>query len=108
MEEHMATVKNAVKAMEKMMSVDRVRRARLAADREILALQLAKLRERQGVKQSDMKAFSQTAISKLERRKDMKLSTLIEYVQGIGMGLEIRVYRKGARRSGKAQTLLRT
>jgi hypothetical protein len=108
MEDYMAIVKNAVKAMENMMSADQVRRARLAADREILALQLAKLRERQGVKQSDMKAFSQTAISKLERRKDMKLSTLIEYVQGIGMGLEIRVYRKGARRSSNAQTLLRT
>jgi hypothetical protein len=108
MEDYMAIVRNAVKAMENMMSADQVRRARLAADREILALQLAKLRERQGVRQSDIKAFSQTAISKLERRKDMKLSTLIEYVQGIGMGLEIRVYRKGAKRSRKAQTLLRT
>ena len=103
----MAIVKNAVKAMENVMNADQARRARLAANREILALQLAKLRERQGVRQSDIGAFSQTAISKLERRKDMKLSTLIEYVQGIGMGLEIRVYRKG-RRSGKAQTLLRT
>ncbi len=103
----MAIVKNAVKAMEGMMSADRVRRARLAADREILALHLAKLRERQGVKQSDMKAFTQSAVSKLERRKDMKLSTLIEYLEGIGMGLEIRVYRKGARSKGKAETLLR-
>jgi hypothetical protein len=93
--------------MEAMMSVGQVRRARLAAEKEILSIRLAELRERQGVKQSDMKAFSQTAVSKLERRKDMKLSTLIEYVQGIGMELEIRVYRKGAKRSGKAQTLLR-
>jgi hypothetical protein len=107
MEAYMAIVKNAVKAMEKMMSADQVRRARLAADREILSLQLAKLRERQGVRQSDMKAFSQTAISKLERRKDMKLSTLIEYLEGIGMGLEISVYRKGAKRAGKKETLLR-
>lgn len=103
----MAVVKNAVKAMEKMMSTDQVRRARLAADREILALQLARLRERQGVRQSDMKSFTQTAISRLERRKDMKLSTLIEYLEGIGMGLEIRVYRKGEKRDGKKETLLR-
>jgi hypothetical protein len=103
----MAMVKNAVKAMEAMMSDEQVRRARLAAEREILSMRLAELRERQGVKQSDMKAFSQTAVSKLEKRRDMKLSTLIEYVHGIGMGLEIRVYRKGAKRSGKAQTLLR-
>jgi len=103
----MAIVKNAVKAMENVMDADRVRRARRAADREILAIQLAKLRERQGVKQSDIKAFTQTAVSKLERRKDMKLSTLIEYLQGIGMGVEIRVYRKGSKRTGKKETLLR-
>ena len=103
----MAVVKNAIKAMEAMMSEEQVRRARLAAEREILNMRLAELRERQGVKQSDIKAFSQTAVSKLEKRRDMKLSTLIEYVQGIGMGIEIRVYRKGAKRSGKAQTLLR-
>lgn len=103
----MAVVKNAIKAMEALTNDDQVRRALLAAKREILCLRLAELRERQGVKQSDMKAFSQTAVSKLERRRDMKLSTLIEYLQGIGMGLEIRVYRKGAKRSGKAQTILR-
>jgi hypothetical protein len=100
-------VKNAVKAMEKTMSADQLSRARLAADREILSLQRAKLRERQGVRQSDMKAFSQTAISKLERRKDVKLSTLIEYLEGLGMGLEISVYRKGAKRAGKKETILR-
>lgn len=103
----MAVVKNAIKVMEAMMSKDQVRRARIAAEREILSLRLSELRERQGVKQSELKAFSQTAVSKLERRRDMKLSTLIEYVHGIGMGLEIRVYRKGGKRSGKAQTLLR-
>ena len=103
----MAIVRNAVKAMESKMSGERIRRARLAADREILSLQLAKLRERQGVKQADMRAFTQTAISKLERRKDMKLSTLIEYLDGIGMGLEISVYRKGSKRGGKKETLLR-
>ncbi len=103
----MAIVRNAVKAMEGKMSRQRVRRARLAADREIFALQLAKLRERQGVKQSDIQAFTQTAVSKLERRKDMKLSTLIEYLDGIGMGLEISVYRKGSKRAGKKETLLR-
>lgn len=54
-----------------------------------------------------MKAFTQTAVSKLEKRRDMKLSTLIEYLQGIGMGLEIRVYPKGSKRAGKKRTLLR-
>ena len=103
----MAVFKNAIKAMEAIMSSEQIRRSRQAAEREILALRLSELRERQGVKQADIKAFTQTAVSKLERRKDMKLSTLIEYLEGIGMGLEIRVYRKSRKKSGKSETLLR-
>ena len=47
-----------------------------------------------GVRQEDLVNFSQSAISKLESRQDVKLSTLIEYLENIGMGLEIRVYPK--------------
>lgn len=103
----MATVKNAARAMADSMTKDQVRSARALADREILAIKLASLRERQGIRQSDITSFSQTAISKLERRKDMKLSTLIEYLAGIGMGLEIRVYAKDSRGSRKTETLLK-
>ena len=103
----MAIVKNAVKAMEAVMSPERVHRARAEAEREILSMRLAELRERRGIKQTDLAAFSQTAISKLERRKDMKLSTLIEYLEGIGMGLEIRVYPKDGKDSHKTETLLK-
>ena len=103
----MAIVKNAVKAMESVMTKEQIRRARSVAEREILSIRLAELRQRRGVKQSDIPVFSQTAISKLERRKDMKLSTLIDYVEGIGMGLEIRVYSKDAKGAGKAETLLK-
>ncbi|MDP2754784.1 MAG: XRE family transcriptional regulator, partial [Nitrospirota bacterium] len=38
--------------------------------------------------------FTQSGISKLESRKDMKISTLVEYLQNIGMGLEIKAYPK--------------
>ena len=103
----MAIVKNAVKAMESVMTKEQIRRARSVAEREILSVRLAELRQRRGVKQSDIPVFSQTAISKLERRKDMKLSTLIDYVEGIGMGLEIRVYSKDVKGAGKAETLLK-
>ena len=103
----MAIVKNAVKAMESVMTKEQIRRARSVAEREILSIRLAELRQRRGVKQSAIPVFSQTAISKLERRKDMKLSTLIDYVEGIGMGLEIRVYSKDAKGAGKAETLLK-
>ncbi|MDA8426993.1 MAG: XRE family transcriptional regulator [Treponema sp.] len=103
----MAIVKNAVKAMEAAMTADQVHRARAAAEREILSMRLAELRERRGIKQTDISAFSQTAVSKLEKRKDMKLSTLIEYLEGMGMGLEIRVYPKDGKGANKAETLLK-
>jgi hypothetical protein len=103
----MAIVKNAVKAMEAAMTVEQAHRARASAEREILAMRLAALRERRGVRQSDITSFSQTAISKLERRKDMKISTLIEYLDGIGMGLEIRVYPRDGEGIGVAETVLK-
>ena len=103
----MAIVKNALTAMESMMSEEQVRRARLRAHQEILQIRLAELREQMGLKQSDIPAFSQSAISKLERRKDMKLSTLIEYVEGIGMGLEIRVYPKTDQNPEQIKTVLK-
>ena len=101
----MVIVKDALKAMEAMMPEDAVKRAHLAAEREILAIRLAELRQRRGVRQTDLPSFSQTAASKLERRKDMKLSTLIEYLDDLGMGLEIRVYPKKTK--AEAETLLR-
>jgi hypothetical protein len=103
----MAIVKNAVTAMEASMTKAQIHRAHAEAEKEILSMKLAELRERQGIKQSDINAFSQTAISKLERRKDMKLSTLIEYLDGIGMGLEIKVYPKNSKSSQKSEILLR-
>jgi hypothetical protein len=103
----MAIVKNAVKAMEAVMSKESVRRAKIDAEREIFAIRLSELRDSQGIRQSDVTAFSQTSISKLERRKDMKLSTLIEYLEGIGMGLEIKVYPKGAKGTSKGEILLK-
>ena len=74
----MATAKNAVKAMEASMTQEQITRARNNAEREILAIRLADLRERRGIRQTDLTSFSQTAVSKLERRKDMKISTLLK------------------------------
>lgn len=103
----MARVKNAIEAMEGVMSEDQVRRARATAEREILAIRLAGLRERRGIKQNGLPSFSQTAVSKLERRKDMKISTLVEYLEGLGMGLELRVYPKGEQETTQGETLLK-
>jgi len=64
-------------------------RARKMAERESLNIRLGMLREKYGVKQSEISNFTQTAVSKLENRKDIRISTLIDYLDSLGMGLEI-------------------
>jgi len=103
----MAIVKNAIKAMEGMMPEQQIRRTHTIAEREILAIRLAELRERRGIKQTDFSTFSQTAVSKLEKRKDMKVSTLVEYLDEIGLGLELRVYPKGSIGTAQGEILLK-
>lgn len=103
----MTIVKNTIKAMEGMMSEEQIRHAHAIAEREILATRLAELRERRGIKQTDFSAFSQTAVSKLEKRKDMKVSTLVEYLDEIGFGLELRVFPKDSIGTAQGEILLR-
>lgn len=104
---NMAIVKNAIKAMEGMMTEEQIRHAHANAEREILAIRLAELRERRGIKQTDFSAFSQTAVSKLEKRKDMKVSTLVEYLSEIGFGLELRVFPKDSSGTAQSEILLK-
>jgi len=79
-------------------------RARRMAREESLNIRLAILREKYGVKQSEITNFTQTAVSKLENRKDIRISTLIDYLDSLGMGLEITAY---PRDSSKKELLLR-
>jgi hypothetical protein len=64
-------------------------KAKKMAQEESLKVRLAILREKYGVRQNEVTAFTQTAVSKLENRKDLRLSTLIEYLDSLDMGLEI-------------------
>lgn len=57
---------------------------------EIVAfLRLAEARKKMGLRQVDIDGFTQTEISKIENRSDIKLSTLIDYMKSIGMGVKI-------------------
>jgi len=58
----------------------RIKKAHKEAEQAILQIKLSELREKQGIRQEDIKSFSQSGVSKLETRKDMKISTLIEYL----------------------------
>jgi hypothetical protein len=70
-------------------SPDVMARARKLYEQDSLNIKLKELRGKYGIKQNDMSSFTQTAISKLERRKDLKISTLIDYLESLGFGLEI-------------------
>jgi molecular chaperone GrpE (heat shock protein) len=79
-------------------------KAKKMAEEESLNIRLAILREKYGMKQSEITNFTQTAVSKLEKRKDIRISTLIDYLDSLGMGLEITAR---PRNSAKKELLLR-
>jgi hypothetical protein len=79
-------------------------KARRMAREESLNVMLAILREKYGMKQNELTNFTQTAVSKLENRKDIRISTLINYLDSLGMGLEITAR---PRNSTKKELLLR-
>jgi molecular chaperone GrpE (heat shock protein) len=79
-------------------------RAKKKAQKESLNIRLAMLREKYGVKQSEIENFTQTSVSKLENRKDIRISTLIDYLDSLGMGLEIAAFPKDSK---KKELLLR-
>jgi len=79
-------------------------KARKMAEKESLNIRLALIREKYGIKQSEITNFTQTAVSKLEKRKDIRISTLIDYLDSLGMGLEIAAY---PRNSNKKELLLK-
>jgi len=85
---------DAIKMMESKMKPESVECSRKMAEQEILSIRLGQLREKLGVKQDEFDNFSQTSISRLEKRKDIRISTLIEYLDNLGMGLEIKTFPK--------------
>ena len=100
-------MKDAIIMMESKMAPESVMQSRLMAEQEILTIRLSQLREKLGVKQNEFDNFSQTSISRLEKRKDIRISTLIEYLNNLGMGLEIKTFPKRNVKRIKEEILLR-
>jgi predicted XRE-type DNA-binding protein len=86
----MAKKFHPISELEAKMKPEVLEKARKIYERESLNIKLSRLREKHSIKQSEVSNFTQTAVSKLENRKDIKISTLIEYLDSLGMGLEIR------------------
>ena len=87
-------MKDAIKMMESKMDAESVRKADVLAEQEIMTIKLAQLREESNIRQDEVKNFTQSSVSRLEKRKDIKISTLIEYLDSLGMGVEIKAYPK--------------
>jgi hypothetical protein len=87
-------MKDAIKMMESKMDAESVKKANVLAEQEIMTIKLAQLREESNIKQDEVKNFTQSSVSRLEKRKDIKISTLVEYLDSLGMGVEIKAYPK--------------
>lgn len=77
------------------LSAESLRKADSKAKIEIMNIKLAQLREALGIKQTELIGFSQSGVSKLESREDMKLSTFLEYLEAIDMEVEIYAHPRG-------------
>jgi hypothetical protein len=100
----MAKKTHPISELEAKMNPAVLEKARRMAREESLNIRLAILREKYGVKQKEIANFTQTAVSNLENRKDIRISTLIDYLDSLGMGLEITAYPKNTK---KKELLLR-
>ena len=71
------------------MPADKFKRAIERGERIVAFLKLAEARKKMGLNQVDVDGFTQAEVSKIENRTDIKLSTLIDYMQSIGLGVKI-------------------
>ena len=81
----------------KTMSEDSIKRAGEKANQIILNARLAELRKDVGYTQAEIHGYRQSSVSKIEGRKDLKVSTLIAYCKSLGMGIEIKTYPANAK-----------
>ncbi len=97
---------NIIDEISLMLPKAQVTKAHKEAEQEIFQIRLKELRMKMKIKQEDIESFSQSSISKLESRKDMKISTLLEYLESIGFGIEIKVYPKNKQIHGTEEIIL--
>ncbi|XDD45287.1 helix-turn-helix domain-containing protein [Leptospira sp. WS39.C2] len=83
--------------LNKFISQDIIEQAKAEAQKQIFKLRLAELRQKQGIKQTDVDGFSQVSVSRIESRSDIKISTLVDYVHACGFDVEIKAVPKKKR-----------
>ena len=73
----------------------------------MLNLGLAELRKNAGHSQSEITEYRQSSVSKIEARKDMKISTLVSYCRSLGLGVEINAVQVNQKGKSIKKNLLR-
>jgi len=101
----MAIHENTLEYMESKLTPEAVAEARRLALAESFRIKLIELRRQADKTQRDFSAFSQTSVARLEKRRDWKLSTLLEFADDLDMSIEIRAR---PRHDGKVVTLLKS
>lgn len=102
-------LKDFFEESEKIMSPESIKRAKAKAEKEILKLRLSELRNEAGIKQKEIEGFSQTSISRIESRSDLKISTLIDYIHALGFEIEIKAISKSkTKKKDKEYMLLKS
>ncbi|MFZ4715433.1 MAG: helix-turn-helix domain-containing protein [Bacteriovoracaceae bacterium] len=77
------------KHAKKVMGVKRYKKGIQAGHELANEIRLKMAREMLGLKQTDLKGLGQAEVSKIEKRKDVKVSTLAKYAEAIGCKVKI-------------------
>ena len=73
----------------KVMGEDRFNKAVKKGQEKAHELRLKMARELIGLNQTELKGMTQPEVSKIEKRKDLKISTLDKYAKAMGMKVKI-------------------
>ena len=85
-----------------LMGEERYNKAIKKGQKRANKLRLKMARELIGLNQTDLKGFTQPEVSKIEKRKDLKISTLEKYAKAIGMKVKISLVLKDDEEQGVA------
>jgi hypothetical protein len=98
---------NFFETTEKTMSTESIKKGKSKANKILFTMKLAELRKQSGVKQTEIEGFSQTSVSRIEGRDDIKLSTLVDYIQALDMEIQIKVINKKSKSRNKEILLMK-
>lgn len=91
---HSNEIKDFTDELAAMLPPERVIRAAKDAKKMIFHLHLAELRQQMGIRKEELSTVTQTMVSKLEARNDVNISSLIEYLDHLGLAWRLRFILK--------------